>query len=199
MKNNINFLTELSVKYNVEFQPLYSADAIKKGNLERVHKALIGGQEYNKLGNMKKSELEDIFKAVACGRKADTGITFRGNSVYVYGNRYNVLDIIRGIKVGKLLDILDESKKNARFYAICEWLSDDANRREYLKTVNGDFWSGYLALEHYFRHTEIKTDLDELVETWIELADELADDEGVELLDYDEDDDLSDLVYPVGV
>ena len=179
MKNNINFLTELSVRYGVEFQPLYSKEAIAKGNLERVHKALIGGTEYNKLGSMNKAELEDIFKAVACGRKADTDISFRGNNVYVKGNKYNVLDVIKGVKVSKLLDILDGSRKDQRFRGITEWLFDDSNRREYLKTVNGDFWTGYLAIEHYFRETEIKTDMEDLIDTWIEMADEMAEAEGV--------------------
>lgn len=194
---NIAWFNTFSAKYGVQFQ-------IIKGNKDTVHVAIIGGEQYNNLAQLKKAQVEKLFKDISMGKTSDmkntVSVTRTGN-VKVNGTNHKFLDIIRGIKVSKLLEILDNSRKDAAFYEFCNWLVDDKNRREYLKTIKGnDLWQDYLRLEYYFQTGEAqRVNQDDLFDAWIALADDLAYDEGVELIECDEDDDFSDLKYPVGI
>lgn len=172
---NEKWFNEFSAKYNVNYQILM----LKNGT---VAQAVIGCTRHTGLGQLNKAQLEELFK--------NSGVTQMGNNVTVSegkgtvmlnGRKYNVLDVIRGIKVNKLLDIIDNSKKTVAYYDFCNWLLDDSNRREYLKTVEGSSWTDYLRLEYYFQTGEIKSNVEDLIEAWINLADNLAGVEGVEL------------------
>lgn len=170
---NEKWFNEFGTKYNVNYQVLM----VKNGT---VAQAVIGSHRHNGLGQLNKNQLEELFK--------NSGIAQMGNNVTVSedkgtvllnGRKYNVLDVIRGIKVNKLLDIIDNSKKTVAYYDFCNWLLDDSNRREYLRTVEGSSWTDYLRLEYYFQTGEIKSNIEDLIEAWISLADNLAKSEGV--------------------
>ena len=170
---NEKWFNEFSVKYNVNYQILM----LKNGT---VYQAVIGHTRHTGLGQLNKAQLEELFK--------NSGVTQMGNNVTVSegrgtvmlnGRKYNVLDVIRGIKVNKLLDIIDNSKKTVAYYDFCNWLLDDSNRREYLRTVEGSSWTDYLRLEYYFQTGEIKSNVEDLIRAWETLADDLAKSEGV--------------------
>lgn len=170
---NEKWFNEFSAKYNVKYQILM----LKNGT---VAQAVIGCHRHTGLGQLNKVQLEELFK--------NNGVTQMGNNVTVSegrgtvllnGRKYNVLDVIRGIKVNKLLDIIDNSKKTIAYYDFCNWLLDDSNRREYLRTVEGSSWTDYLRLEYYFQTGEIKSNIEDLLGAWEVLADNLADVEGV--------------------
>lgn len=170
---NEKWFNEFSTKYNVKYQILM----LKNGT---VYQAVIGCHRHTGLGQLNKAQLEELFK--------NSGVTQMGNNVTVSegkgtvllnGRKYNVLDVIRGIKVNKLLDIIDNSKKTIAYYDFCNWLLNDSNRREYLRTVEGSSWIDYLRLEYYFQTGEIKSNVEDLIEAWEVLANNLADVEGV--------------------
>lgn len=170
---NEKWFNEFSAKYNVNYQILM----LKNGT---VYQAIIGGHRHTGLGQLNKAQLEELFK--------NNGVTQMGNNVTVSegkgtvmlnGRKYDVLDVIKGIKVNKLLDIIDNSKKTIAYYDFCNWLLDDSNRREYLKTVEGSSWTDYLRLEYYFQTGEIKSNVEDLIGAWEVLADNLAEVEGV--------------------
>lgn len=175
---NEKWFNEFSAKYNVNYQILM----LKNGT---VAQAVIGSHRHIGLGQLNKAQLEELFK--------NSGVAQMGNNVTISedkgtvllnGRKYNVLDVIRGIKVNKLLDIIDNSKKTIAYYDFCNWLLDDSNRREYLRTVEDcDFWTDYLRLEYYFQTGEIKSNVEDLLGAWEMLADNLADVEGVELIE----------------
>lgn len=174
---NEKWFNEFGIKYGVSYQILMA----KNGT---VAQAIIGCHRHNGLGQLNKKQLEELFK--------NNGVTQMGNNVTVSedkgtvllnGRKYNVLDVIRGIKVNKLLDIIDSSKKTVAYYDFCNWLLNDSNRREYLRTVEGSSWTDYLRLEYYFQTGEIKSNVEDLIGAWEMLADNLAEDEGVELVE----------------
>ena len=175
-KNNRKFMTELSAKYNVPFQPIkWSAS-----NTNRISVALIGGKEYNKLADTNNEKLEEIFKNASMGIVTDNSIVVKGNNLVINGRYHDMLEMFRGVSVKKVLRYLDNAKRDKIYYDVCEWLMNDVNRREYLKTIEGnDFWGDYLRLEHYFRTTERYASLGDLFETWEIMAQELAEQEGV--------------------
>lgn len=174
---NEKWFNEFGTKYGVSYQVLMS----KNGT---VAQAVIGCHRHNGLGQLNKAQLEELFK--------NSGVAQMGNNVTVSedkgtvllnGRKYDVLDVIRGIKVNKLLDIIDESKRTVAYYDFCNWLMNDINRREYLKTVEGSDFSDYLRLECYFQTGETKSNVEDLIEAWELLADDLAEAEGVELIE----------------
>ena len=174
MANNLQKLQQLATQYNINFQPLYSADALSKGNLNRVHRAVIGKHEYNKLGSANNTQLESIFKAEACGttftqtteRKTTSSIRVNDNGVYINGRRHDMLEIVRGVKVHSLLNYLSETKKDSNYYNLCTWLMDSKNRYQYLRTIeNGSLIDDYFKLEYFFRTNKIYPTIEDLLST----------------------------------
>ena len=169
MANNLSKLQQLSAQYNVTFQPLYSADALAKGNTQRVHKAVIGKHEYNKLGSANNTQLENIFKAEAYGQQADdnvTGTVIKSDSVYINGRKHDMLEVVRGVKVHSLLNYLSETKKDSNYYNLCTWLMDSKNRYQYLRTMeNGSLIDDYFKLEYFFRTNKIYPTIEDLLST----------------------------------
>ena len=132
---NLNKMQQLSVKYNVSFQPIYSEKALASGNLKSVHKAIIGGHEYNKLCQLNNKQLEELFKQASMGKVMDTGIVFNNNRVSINGNRYDILEVIKGVEINSLLQYL----KNDNDYSdyIKAWLLKDIkNITDYLHTID---------------------------------------------------------------
>lgn len=177
---NRKWFNEFSAKYNVTVQVI-------KGNMDTVHVAKIGKEHHTALAQLTKAQTEELFKRIHDGScevmDNKTCVTQTGR-VSINGTRHDILDTIKGIKVNRLLDILDKSVKNISYYNFCNWLLDDSNRREYLRTIEEvDFWQGYLQLEYYFQTGEIKSDISDLMQAWEELADRLAEEEGVELVE----------------
>lgn len=171
---NEKWFNEFSVKYNVNYQVLM----VKNGT---VAQAIIGSHRHTGLGQLNKAQLEELFKNSGVAQMGNNVTVSDKGTVLLNGRKYDVLDVIRGIKVNKLLDIIDNSKKTIAYYDFCNWLLDDSNRREYLKTVENSDFSDYLRLEYYFQTGEIKSNVEDLIEAWINLADNLAGVEGVEL------------------
>ena len=170
---NEKWFNEFSVKYNVNYQILM----LKNGT---VYQAVIGSHRHTGLGQLNKAQLEELFKNSGVAQMGNNVTVSEGKgTVLLNGRKYNVLDVIRGIKVNKLLDIIDNSKKTVAYYDFCNWLLDDSNRREYLRTVEGSSWTDYLRLEYYFQTGEIKSNVEDLLEAWETLADDLAKSEGV--------------------
>ena len=191
---NRKWFQEFSEKFNVQYQ-------VVKGNDITVHVAVIGGERHTALAQLSKAQIEALFKRISEGKAEtmeNTVTVTAGGRVSLNGTRYSILETIAGIKVNRLLDILDNSVKNIAFYDFCNWLYDNNNRWDYLKTINGG-WNEYLQLEYYFQTGEIKSDTEDLIDAWNSMAEYLAECEGVELIeDEDEFDDYSDLKYPVG-
>lgn len=172
---NERWFLEFSNKYGVSYQVLMA----KNGT---VAQAVIGHTRHNGLGQLNKNQLEELFKNSGVAQTGNNVTVSEGKgTVLLNGRKYNVLDVIRSIKVNKLLEIIDNSKKTVAYYDFCNWLLDDSNRREYLRTVEGSSWTDYLRLEYYFQTGEIKSNMEDLLEAWEVLADNLADVEGVEL------------------
>ena len=177
---NRKWFNEFSVKYGITVQPV-------KFNEETIHVAKIGNEHHTALAQLTKAQTEALFKRIHDGEcevmDNKTCVTQTGR-VSINGTRHDILDTIKGIKVNRLLDILDKSVKNISYYNFCNWLMVDENRREYLRTVEGiNRWQGYLQLEYYFQTGEIKSNTKDLMQAWEELADRLAEEEGVELVE----------------
>ena len=141
---NLNKLQNLANQFNVTFQPLYTREAIAKGNLQVVHKALIGGKEYTCLQQMNNADLEKLFKGIAdgtCNMHAPENTTVfskDGETVSINGNRYNLFDIIKDMDMVTLSDMIS----NYIEYG-ADWQIDFANKvRAYLK--NGGYVKWFL-------------------------------------------------------
>jgi hypothetical protein len=171
---NEKWFIEFGNKYGVSYQILMS----KNGT---VAQAIIGSYRHTGLGQLNKNQLEELFKNSGKTDMANNvTVSSSRSTITLNGRKYGMLEIIRGIKVNKLLDIIDNSKKTVAYYDFCNWLLDDSNRREYLRTVeNSDFWVDYLRLEYYFQTGEIKSNVEDLIRAWETLADDLAGVEGV--------------------
>ena len=87
-------------------------------------------------------------------------------------------------KVKKLLEILDKAKKTVAYYDFCNWLLNDKNRRQYLKTIkNNCFFEDYLTIEYFLQTGEVKAISDyNRAEALDMIAPEWAEEEGVELV-----------------
>ena len=109
---NLNKLMDLSNRYGVSFQPLYTADALEKGNLQVVHKAVIGGQQVNCLQQFNNEALENLFKSIANGscnmHEPENTVIFNkdGETVSINGNRYSIFDLIKGYDMVTLSEML---------------------------------------------------------------------------------------------
>lgn len=109
---NLNKLQNLSAQYNVPFQPLYTADALAKNNLEVVHKAIIGGKQVNCLQQYNSESLENLFKSIASGthnmHEPENTTIFNkdGETVSINGNRYKIFDLVKGYDMASLSDML---------------------------------------------------------------------------------------------
>ena len=103
-------------------------------------------------------------------------ITYKNGKYYKNGTKVNVLDIFKGVPVHKVIEILDDSKKDVKYYEMASWLYDATNRNNYLKTLFPEYglnaWFGYLKLEYYFQTGETYSTMDNLFEVWEDLADE---------------------------
>jgi hypothetical protein len=148
---NLKKLTALSIAYNVPFQPLYTKEALEKGNTECVHKALIGGKEYTCLQQYNHERLENLFKTVACGddnmhASANTVIfNQKSDVISINGNRYTIFDIIKDVEFGTLNDMIGNYISHGE-----EWQIETAMKiKEWFK--NGGFiqWLEYQYQKEY--------------------------------------------------
>lgn len=157
---NLSKLQNLANQYNVTFQAIYSKDAIAKGNLDVVHKAIIGGKQVNCLQQYNNEALENLFKSIAdgsCNMHAPENTTVfnkDGETVSINGNRYSIFDLIKGYDMHTLSDMLCEYIEYGQ-----DWQVDFANKvRAYLK--NG----GYVQWLEYQYELEYGETVDEYAE-----------------------------------
>lgn len=157
---NLNKLQNLANQYNVTFQALYTAEAIAKGNLQVVHKALIGGKEYTCLQQYNNADLEKLFKGIAdgtCNMHAPENTTIfskDGETVSINGNRYNLFDIVKDMDMVTLSDMIS----NYIEYGT-DWQIEFANKiRNFLKQ------GGYVQWLEYQYQLEYGETVDEYAE-----------------------------------
>lgn len=160
---NLNKLNELSLKYNVTFQPLYTKKAVEKGNLEVVHNALIGGNKYTCLCTYNNAELEELFKNVANGTDnsyIETGYTrksrnsdkntilFKGENneiVYINGTKYNMFDVVKDMDYNRICELIGDYRLNGD-----EWQMEFANKiTEWFKHGGLCLWLEYQYYKSY--------------------------------------------------
>ena len=142
---NLSKLQNLASVYGVEFQPLYTKEAIEKGNLQVVHKAIIGGKEYTCLQQYNNTDLEKLFKGIADGHDrihaSENTVVFNkdGETVSINGNRYQIFDIVKDVDFKTLNDMIGNYLTNGE-----DWQVETAEKiRSYMK--NGGFiqWLEY--------------------------------------------------------
>ena len=174
---NKEWFKEFSAKYGVQFQ-------ILTGNDVTIHVAVIGGTEYNGLAQLKKSQVEQLFKNISMG-KADTmenTVSVGKNTIYLNGTKYNIIDVVKGVQVNSLLDILDGAKRSHAYYGIGEWLENWNNRLSYVKTIEKDetgILEKMLLIEGYLRTGKRRFQLIELYNILSDIENEWAQLEGV--------------------
>ena len=91
---NLRKLQELSAKYNVPFQPLYTAKALQSGNLEVVHNIMLRGEKITCLQQYTHEDLEKLFKGENSNVKQENTVIFekRDNKVSINGSRYTIFE-----------------------------------------------------------------------------------------------------------
>ena len=148
---NLNKLQTLSAKYNVPFQALYTKDAIAKGNLEVVHKALINGKQVNCLQQMNNADLENLFKNASCGHDRihapENTVIFEKNDdkVSINGSRYRIFDIIKDVDFRTLNDMIGNYITNGE-----EWQIATAQKiKDYMKNGGMVEWLEYQYEKEY--------------------------------------------------
>ena len=148
---NLSKLQNLSAKYNVPVQPLYTAEALAKGNLDVVHKCLIGGQQVNCLQQYNSEALENLFKSIADGScnmhaPANTCVFNKdGETVSINGNRYKIFDLIKGYDMVTLSNMLCEYIEYGQ-----DWQVDFANKiRAWLNNGGYVLWLYYQYFQEY--------------------------------------------------
>lgn len=148
---NLSKLQNFANQYNVTFQPLYTREAIAKGNLQVVHKALIGGKEYTCLQQMNNTDLEKLFKGIAdgtCNMHAPENTTVfskDGETVSINGNRYRVFDIIKDIDFKTLNDMIGNYLTNGE-----DWQVETAQKiKDYMKNGGLVEWLEYQYEKEY--------------------------------------------------
>lgn len=109
---NLNKLRNYANRYGVSFQPLYTKDAIEKGNLEVVHNAIIGGKKYTCLQQYNNESLENLFKGIASGHDRihapENTVIFNKNSetVSINGRVYDLFEIVKDMDTTTLSQML---------------------------------------------------------------------------------------------
>ena len=153
---NLSKLQNLSAKYNVSVQPLYTAEALAKGNLDVVHKCLIGGKQVNCLQQYNSEALENLFKSIADGscnmHAAENTTVFNvdGETVSINGNRYKIFDLIKGYDMVTLSDMLCEYIEYGQ-----DWQVDFANKiRAWLNNGGYVLWLYYQYFQEYHETPE---------------------------------------------
>lgn len=148
---NLNKLQTLSAQYNVPFQALYTKEAIAKGNLQVVHKALINGKQVNCLQQMNNTDLENLFKNASCGHDRihapENTVIFEKNDdkVSINGNRYRIFDIIKDVDFKTLNDMLGDYLTNGE-----EWQVATAQKiKDYMKNGGLVEWLEYQYEKEY--------------------------------------------------
>lgn len=148
---NLNKLNLLASKYDVVFQPLYTDKAIASGTLDIVHKAIINGKEYTCLQTYNNTQLEELFKSIACGQNEvhaqENKVLFTKDNerVCINGNRYSLFDVVKDLSFDRLNEILSEYLNNGE-----EWQVELAQKiRAYMN--NGGFiqWLEYQYEKEY--------------------------------------------------
>ena len=144
---NRNWVAEFSSRYNVKVQQI-------KGDDKTISVALLNGKQHNGLGQLNKAQTEDLFKNISQGVENTlvNNTTVCKNTIYLNGNKYDIMEVVRGIQVDKLIEIMDNGKRNQIYYNIGKWLLDAENRRKYISSLHfnrlGDafYFSGVLKL-----------------------------------------------------
>jgi hypothetical protein len=136
---NLKKLTALSIAYDVPFQALYTKEALEKGNMEIVHKALIGGKEYTCLQTYTNEKLENLFKSIAQGNagthEAENTVKFNkdGETVVINGRYHAIFDIVKDVNFEVLNDMIGKYISHGE-----EWQIETAMKiKEWFK--NGGF------------------------------------------------------------
>ena len=148
---NLNKLQTLSAKYKVPFQALNTTEAIAKGNLEVVHKALINGKQVNCLQQMNNTDLENLFKNASCGHDRihapENTVIFEKNDdkVSINGSRYRIFDIIKDVDFKTLNDMIGDYLTNGE-----EWQVETAQKiKDYMKNGGLVEWLEYQYEKEY--------------------------------------------------
>lgn len=148
---NLSKLQNLSAKYNVPVQPLYTAEALAKGNLDVVHKCLIGGQQVNCLQQYNNEALENLFKSIAdgsCNMHAPANTTVfnvDGETVSINGNRYSIFDIVKDVDFKTLNDLIADYLTNGE-----DWQVETAEKiKNYMKNGGYVLWLEYQYQKEY--------------------------------------------------
>ena len=128
---NVKWFNEFSAKFGVQVQ-------IIKGNDVTVHVAIIGNKKYTALAQLNKAQTEDLFKSISKSNdtvKENTVCVTSTGKVSLNGTRHNIYDVVKGIPVNRLLDVMDNSKRDQIYYGIGTWLLDDNNRKQYIRSI----------------------------------------------------------------
>lgn len=142
---NLKKLQNLSNQYGVEFQPLYTKEAMEKGNLQVVHNAIIGGKKYTCLARYNVQDLENLFKSIASGscniHAPENTVIFNqnGETLSINGNNYNIFDIVKDVEFVNMLDMVNENLNYGE-----EWQVENAKKiRTYLNNGGFSEWLEY--------------------------------------------------------
>ena len=131
---NRKWFDEYSEKYGVKYQ-------VVKGNDITVHVAIIGKERHTALAQLNKSQTEALFKRISEGKAETTentvAVTCTGK-VSLNGTRHYILDVLRGVSVRSLVELMETSRGSHAYYGIGEWLMDWNNRLAYVQTIETD-------------------------------------------------------------
>lgn len=177
----------------------FFVDAVNQNNLQGVQlladksgvccTTLIYKGNKFKTGSMNKQACYDLVNQLACSgnvRIPKNQVQFTGSNkcVYINGNKYSVLEVLNGVSVKSLFDILEDNKGSKLYYTIGEWLEDWSNRYNYVKTIDSDEYAilmNMAHIEYYLSTGERVANCLDLVTALDKVATEWARAEGVEL------------------
>lgn len=117
---NAKRILEAISKYGLQCQVTYGK------NPKQITSILVKGQKIS-TSSWSGQDIDNKIKALACGETLENNVSFKGDSVYLNGNRYNILDIVKDIEYNRLIELLAENKEKHAdaVQAIQDWLKNN--------------------------------------------------------------------------
>ena len=95
-------------------------------NPKQITSIMVNGKKIS-TSSWSGQDIDNKIKALACGETLENNVSFKGDSVYLNGNRYAILDLIKDIEYNRLIELLAENKETHanEVNAIKDWLKNN--------------------------------------------------------------------------
>lgn len=117
---NAKRILEAINEYGLQCQVTYGK------NPKQITSILVKGQKIS-TSSWSGQDIDTKIQALACGETLENNVSFKGDSVYLNGNRYNILDIVKDMEYNQLMKVLSEyaEDKKKEVQIIKDWLKEN--------------------------------------------------------------------------